>query len=132
MYNNILNLNLCLKNCFILVILQLIDIVSTPAVHLKTLLETATDVGAHDFVELVRTTGLVEKLENRNVTLFAPSDDAIRDFSDSMQEANQVEFYIPGARAKREVPVGANMKNIVQGHIVPGLHDISDLVDEQV
>jgi hypothetical protein len=57
------------------------------AVHLKSLLETAADVGAKDFVQLVRTTGLVESTLATNMTLFAPSDDAVRDFTDNLEEA---------------------------------------------
>jgi hypothetical protein len=57
------------------------------AVHLKSLLETAADVGGKDFVQLVRTSGLEEKTTASNLTLFVPSDDAVRDFTDSLQEA---------------------------------------------
>lgn len=57
------------------------------AVHMKSLLETAADVGAKDFVELVRTTGLEGKILASNMTLFVPSDDAVRDFTDNLQEA---------------------------------------------
>ena len=57
------------------------------AVHLKGLLETAADVGAKDFVQLVRTTGLEERTFVSNMTLFVPSDDAVRDFTDNLQEA---------------------------------------------
>lgn len=57
------------------------------AVHLKSLLETAADVGAKDFVQLVRTTGLEERTLASNMTLFVPSDDAVRDFTDNLQEA---------------------------------------------
>lgn len=57
------------------------------AVHLKSLLETAADVGAKDFVQLVHTTGLEERTLVSNMTLFVPSDDAVRDFTDNLQEA---------------------------------------------
>jgi hypothetical protein len=50
-------------------------------------LETAVDVGGKDFVQLVRTSGLEEKMAASNLTLFVPSDDAVRDFTDSLQEA---------------------------------------------
>jgi hypothetical protein len=50
-------------------------------------LETAVDVGGKDFVQLVRTSGLEEKTTASNLTLFVPSDDAVRDFTDSLQEA---------------------------------------------
>jgi hypothetical protein len=63
-------------------------------VHLKSLLETAADVGATDFVQLVRTSGLEEKAAASNLTLFVPSDDAVRDFTYSMQEAVRILLFI--------------------------------------
>ncbi|KDR10948.1 transforming growth factor-beta-induced protein ig-h3-like [Zootermopsis nevadensis] len=104
-------------------------------VHLKSLLETAADVGAKDFVQLVHTSGLEEKTAASNLTLFVPSDDAVRDFTDSLQEANQVEFYVPPAFARRRRETGmegTSMRDIVLGHMVPGLYDMSELVNEQV
>lgn len=104
-------------------------------VHLKSLMETASDVGGKDFVQLVRTSGLEEKMSGNNMTLFVPSDDAVRDFTDSLQEANQVEFYVPPASARRRRAIGmegTSMRDIVLGHMVPGFYDISELVNEQV
>ncbi|XP_023708109.1 transforming growth factor-beta-induced protein ig-h3, partial [Cryptotermes secundus] len=104
-------------------------------VHLKSLLETAADVGGKDFVQLVRTSGLEEKTTASNLTLFVPSDDAVRDFTDNLQEANQVEFYVPPASARRRREAGmegTSMRDIVLGHMVPGLYDMSELVNEQV
>lgn len=63
-------------------------------VHLKSLLETAADVGAKDFVQLVRTSGLEEKTTASNLTLFVPSDDAVRDFTDSLQEAVSILLFV--------------------------------------
>jgi hypothetical protein len=48
---------------------------------------------------------------------------------------NQVEFYIPPASARRRREAGmegTSMRNIVLGHIIPGVFDMSDLVNEQV
>jgi hypothetical protein len=61
---------------------------------LKSLLETAADVGAKDFVQLVHTSGLEEKIAASNLTLFVPSDDAVRDFTDSLQEAVSVLLFV--------------------------------------
>jgi hypothetical protein len=61
---------------------------------MKSLLETAADVGAKDFVELVRTTGLEGKILASNMTLFVPSDDAVRDFTDNLQEAVSILWII--------------------------------------
>jgi len=48
---------------------------------------------------------------------------------------NQVEFYVPPASARRRRATGAEgttMRDIVQGHMVPGIYDMSELVNEQV
>jgi hypothetical protein len=48
---------------------------------------------------------------------------------------NQVEFYVPpaSARRRREASMeGTSMRDIVLGHMVPGLYDMSELVNEQV
>ncbi|CAG2067138.1 unnamed protein product, partial [Timema podura] len=56
-------------------------------VNLKSMIDTVADIGAKDFVQLVKSSGLEEKLSSSNLTLFAPSDNAVRDFTDSLQEA---------------------------------------------
>lgn len=50
-------------------------------------METVTDLGARDFVELLRTSRLDEKMSSTNMTVFAPSDEAVRDFTDALEEA---------------------------------------------
>jgi hypothetical protein len=48
---------------------------------------------------------------------------------------NQVEFYVPPASARRRREAGmegTSMRDIVLGHMVPGLYDMSELVNEQV
>ncbi|GLH05934.1 Spermatophylax protein 12 [Gryllus bimaculatus] len=103
-------------------------------VHMKPLMDTLEDVGARDFVELVRSSGLDEKVRESNMTIFAPSDDAIRDFTDSFQEANQVEFYSTiTQRRKRETNTkedNLSMRKIVLGHMTPGFYDINEIVNK--
>jgi len=46
-----------------------------------------------------------------------------------------VEFYVPNASARRRRATGAEgttMRDIVQGHMAPGIYDMSELVNEQV
>ncbi|XP_066999275.2 transforming growth factor-beta-induced protein ig-h3 [Anabrus simplex] len=103
--------------------------------NLKSLMDTLNGLGAHDYIELVRSAGLEEKLSVNNLTVFAPSDDAIRDFTDSVQEANQVEFYAPTTTVRRRRSTSlesTSMKEIVLGHMVEGFHDISEITNEQI
>jgi hypothetical protein len=65
-------------------------------------LETAVDVGGKDFVQLVRTSGLEEKTAASNLTLFVPSDDAVRDFTDSLQEAVSILIFVLKVRTESE------------------------------
>ncbi|XP_063232448.1 transforming growth factor-beta-induced protein ig-h3-like [Bacillus rossius redtenbacheri] len=101
-------------------------------VQLKSMMETVEAVGAKDFARLLRSAGLEEKMASSNLTLFAPSDDALRDFTDSLQEANQVELFIPAARRRRSTADGSNMKEVLLSHMTPGFIDLMDLVDEEV
>ncbi|KAJ9584000.1 hypothetical protein L9F63_021652, partial [Diploptera punctata] len=108
---------------------------SCTELNMKGLLETATDLGGKDFVELIRTAGLEEKVSTDNLTLFVPIDDAVRDFSDSIQEANQVEFYIPSASARRRRSPEmeyTNMKDVVLGHIVSGIKELNSYKTDKV
>lgn len=46
-----------------------------------------------------------------------------------------MEFYVPPASARRRREAGmegTSMRDIVLGHMVPGLYDMSELVNEQV
>lgn len=46
-----------------------------------------------------------------------------------------MEFYVPNASARRRRAAGTEgttMRDIVQGHMVPGVYDMSELVNEQV
>jgi hypothetical protein len=48
---------------------------------------------------------------------------------------NQVEFYVPPASARRRREAGmegTSMRDIVLGHMVPGLYDMSEFLYEQV
>ncbi|XP_049789948.1 transforming growth factor-beta-induced protein ig-h3-like [Schistocerca nitens] len=108
-------------------------------VNLKPMVQTMVELGAKVFPEMARATGVAEKLSSENLTVFTPTDEAVRDFSESLQAANQVDFYIPPGRSRRdttnwenEAASGVNMKEVVLGHMVPGFQEIGDLVDEQV
>ncbi|KAG8224009.1 hypothetical protein J437_LFUL001086 [Ladona fulva] len=108
------------------------------------LLETVVEMGASDFAELVRSTGLEEKVMSTNMTLFIPSNLAVREYADDAESANQVEFYVPPgiARRKRDIDSGmyeersmestSSMKEIVLSHMTPGFVGVEDLYDEQM
>lgn len=102
-------------------------------VNMKPMMDTLVDVGVQDFVELIKTAHLEDRVKESNMTIFAPSNDAIRDFTDSFQEANLVEFHSTvGQRKKRDAQAkeeSLSMRGIVLGHITPGFFDINEIVN---
>ncbi|XP_071438617.1 transforming growth factor-beta-induced protein ig-h3-like [Hetaerina americana] len=108
------------------------------------LLETIVEMGGSDFAELVRSTGLEEKVSAVNMTVFVPSNVAVREYADEAESANQVEFYVPPASARRRrqidsglyeeraVEATSSMKEIVLSHMTSGFVGVEDLHDEQV
>ncbi|XP_046386269.1 transforming growth factor-beta-induced protein ig-h3-like [Ischnura elegans] len=112
--------------------------------RMVSVLETISEMGGSDFAELVRSTGLEEKVSEMNMTVFVPSNMAIREYADEAESANQVEFYVPpaAARRRRQIDSGlyeeraddgtSSMKDIVLSHMTSGFIGVEDLHDEQV
>lgn len=57
----------------------------TKQAELKPLLTTVTEMGGKEFRNMIKSTGLDEKLEG-NYTLFVPSDIALNEFTEKMLE----------------------------------------------
>lgn len=56
-----------------------------------TLLETARDLGGVLFAKMLSSSGLEDAVSvSQNATLFVPTDDAMRDFIDGIQDQNRV------------------------------------------
>lgn len=56
-----------------------------------TLLETARDMGGVLFAKMLTSAGLEDAVAvSQNATLFVPTDDAMRDFIDGIQDQNRV------------------------------------------
>jgi uncharacterized surface protein with fasciclin (FAS1) repeats len=50
---------------------------------LKNIMKTLTEVGGKEFTRLVRNVGLDSKLEEENLTVFVPTDDALATYMNS-------------------------------------------------
>ena len=68
-------------------------------------------------MELVRTSGLEEKVTSSNLTLFVPSDDAVRDFTDSLQEAVSI-CKLNNNRHKWEDNIRMDLEEIVSVRVI--------------
>ena len=133
-----------------------IDGTGCTSVEMKPLEETIADLEAVEFLELIVANDLDSMLEN--VTIFVPTDEAIRDMDFELEElyiGNEIENVVYNIddgllnkRKKRSVQMetaaellkGFNTINssekyqycLVLGHIVPGFHSIHDLVESEL
>lgn len=55
-------------------------------VEMKPVTDVLNDMGAKEFVSLIKSSGLEEKLDAQNMTIFVPSDKSMKEFEENMQE----------------------------------------------
>lgn len=65
---------------------QLDDSRGCVKVDLNTIMETCQKLAGEEFLSIVRSTGLVDRFESPNVTVFVPSDAAMKIFDSKMLE----------------------------------------------
>ena len=99
---------------------------------------TMSDMGVNEFVELLKSTEL-DKYLDQNITIFAPTNDAVEDFRHDLQRLNAVEYERYNVddglvsrrrRAALEVSEAPQLNDIIKGHIVEGFMDTADFHDE--
>jgi transforming growth factor-beta-induced protein len=109
--------------------------VQTAMTDMRTAMQ---EMGATEFVELLKSTEMDDFLD-KNVTLFAPTNDAVEDFRHDLQRLNAVEYERYNVddglvsrrrRAALEVSETPQLKDIIKGHIVEGFMDTTDFQDE--
>ena len=107
----------------------------TAMTDLRTTME---EMGVSEFIELMKSTDLDKVLVN-NVTIFAPTNDAVEDFRHDLQRLNAVEYERYNVddglvsrrrRAALEVSESPQLADIIKGHVVEGFMDTSDFRDE--
>lgn len=100
---------------------------------LKTVAETCTKLSGKEFSTMMINTGIDRTIENENVTVFLPTDEALKEFSEKLLEMNEVEMYVNGERQRRDASQHAlSSRELVQSHIVPGLVELNDLSNGDV
>lgn len=97
----------------------------TKKIDLKSLLETIDDLKGTEFKAMLNNGGLENRLEKENLTIFMPTDMALQDFSDEMNNMNKVDV----VRRRRDA---VSSSELALNHIVSGFVDISDLENEQL
>ncbi|XP_060517854.1 transforming growth factor-beta-induced protein ig-h3 [Cylas formicarius] len=100
----------------------------TKQVDLKPILQTLEDLKLDEFRNLIRSSNLDGKFEEGNFTLFVPSDDAVHDYSEKINEVNNVEM----ARRRRAVSNALSSKDLVLSHSSEGFIELTDLDNEQL
>ncbi|KAF5277770.1 hypothetical protein FQR65_LT03750 [Abscondita terminalis] len=105
----------------------------TKKVVLVPLLNTIEEIGAKELKNMIHATGLDDKFINENLTVFAPTDDSMNQFTDKMIEMNQVDLHVPDAvRRRRQIKNPVSSKDLVLSHAVPGFVDLSEINNEDV
>jgi hypothetical protein len=64
----------------------------TPKVDLKGLVQTMKDLKTNRMLQLVEKLGFKDKLNDENITIFSPTDEALIEFQDDL---NKQEVLIP-------------------------------------
>lgn len=100
----------------------------TKQVDLKPVLQTLEDLKLDEFRGLVKSSGLDNKFLDGNFTIFVPSDDAIHDYNEKLNEINKVDL----ERRRRTLQHTLSAKELVLSHITDGFVELADLENEQV
>merc|ERR1719210_1429466 len=109
---------------------------------MEDLASTLKGMGVSEFTALLQENGMLDTLES-NVTLFAPSDDAIEDFRHDLQQLNTLEndknsYNIDDGlsyrRKKRELTIVETpaLDEILEAHMIEGFMDTADVHDEDI
>ena len=108
---------------------------------MEDLPSTLRGMGVSEFTALLEENGMMDQMKN-NVTVFAPSDDAIEDFRHDLQQLNSLEneknsYNIDDGlsyRKKRELTIVETpaLDEILMNHMVEGFLDTADIHDEDV
>lgn len=111
---------------------------------MEDLPSTLKGMGVSEFTALLEENGMTEEyLKSNNVTLFAPSDDAIEDFRHDLQQLNSldndrnsynIDDGLSYKRKKRELTIIETpaLDEILKAHMVEGFLDTADVHDEDV
>lgn len=100
-------------------------------IDIKSIVDTAEEMGAKEFIRSAKNNGLEEKLQS-NITLFLPTDTAFTDFSEQMFENNLVVLPLSRTRRQTSDPSGITTKELALNHMVEGWVNMEDVKNEDV
>ncbi|ERL91857.1 hypothetical protein D910_09181 [Dendroctonus ponderosae] len=97
----------------------------TKQVDLKPVLQTLDDLKLDEFRGLIKSSGLDGNFEASNFTIFVPSDIAIHEYNERLNDMNRVD----PARRRRALNA-LSSKDLVLSHTVDGFVELADLENE--
>ncbi|XP_050309672.1 transforming growth factor-beta-induced protein ig-h3 [Anthonomus grandis grandis] len=100
----------------------------TEQVDLKPLLQTLDDLKFDEFHKQIKNSGLEDMFKNGNYTIFVPTDGAIHDYNDRLNDINGIDQ----ARRRRAVKVPLSSKELVLSHTTNGFVDLSEVENEEI
>ncbi|KAL1465277.1 hypothetical protein WDU94_004860 [Cyamophila willieti] len=105
-------------------------------VDLKPMTDLMQDVGGAEFMRMVKSVDMSDKLESENLTVFVPNDDAVKLYENEMFATNNV-------RLRRRIDDNEVMgsdsfksdlspTDMVLAHVIPGIVDINEVNNEEI
>ncbi|XP_018019143.1 periostin [Hyalella azteca] len=100
-------------------------------VDLVPLPDSLEALGLTDFLSLAKNAGLVEVLRTMNLTIFAPNNEAVQDYTSDLTERNDLDI-TDNEVYRRKRSAGSDIITVVNSHLVNGFYYAGDLEDEQI
>lgn len=104
-------------------------------IDMRSMPDTLQDIGATDFLSMTMAAGL-EELLSQNLTIFAPTNEAMQEFTADLEAEDDFDNGLDGDRSLNEVYAryqrSINNQAMVMSHMTKGIHYANDLHDEQV
>uniref|UniRef100_A0A8D9ETI1 Transforming growth factor-beta-induced protein ig-h3 n=1 Tax=Cacopsylla melanoneura TaxID=428564 RepID=A0A8D9ETI1_9HEMI len=105
-------------------------------VDLKPMTDLMQEVGGAEFMRMVKSVDMSDKLESENLTVFVPNDEAVKQYENEMFATNNVR--LRRRIEDNEVMTGESFKSdlsptdMVLAHVIPGIVDMNEVSNEGV
>ncbi|XP_066990165.1 transforming growth factor-beta-induced protein ig-h3-like [Macrobrachium rosenbergii] len=105
-------------------------------IEMRSMPDTLDDIGSTDFLSMTRSAGMEEVMTAQNLTIFAPTNEAMQEFTADLEEETEIDNGLEVDRSLNEVYLrrqrSLDAHDMVLAHMTKGFHYASDLHDEQV